>query len=83
MHFLKMTVATVRTAGVAAVVDGNVVERDAILHPVEAGGRVPVLDCRRLNVADHLDRTVACLAAGYPTRVSACQFREPCPGGFA
>ena len=69
MRFLKMTAATVTTAGVAAVVDGNVVEKDAIWHPGEAGGMVPVPDCTRLDGEDRLDRMAARPAASYPTRV--------------
>lgn len=69
MRFLKMTAVTATRVGVAAVVDGNVVEKDAIWHPGEAGGMVLVLDCTPLNVEDRLDRMAARPAASYPTRV--------------
>lgn len=78
MHFPKMTVVTVTT-----VVGGNVVEKDGILRRGEAGGMAPDLDCTRLNVEEHLGRTVACPGANHPTRVSACQFREPYLDGSA
>ena len=82
MHFQKMTVVTARTVGVAAEVDGNVIGKDGIWHPGEAGGMGRALDCRQSNVEDRLDQRVACLAADYPSRVSACQFRGPCLDGF-
>lgn len=83
MHFLKMTAVTVRMVGVAAVVGGSVVEKNVIWHRGEAGHTVLDLDCTRLNVEEHPDRMAACPAASYPTRVSACQFREPCLDGSA
>lgn len=83
MHFLKMTAVTVTTVGVAAVVGGNVVEMNAIWHRGEAGHMALDLDCTRLNVEGHLDRMAACPAASYPTRVSACPYREPCLDGSA
>jgi hypothetical protein len=69
MRFLKMTVVTATRVGVAAVVDGNVVEKNGIWHPGEAGGMALVLDCTRSSAEDHLDRMAARPAASYPTHV--------------